>query len=270
LSSGLKTQDSRLRTSRLRADARLCQLGMAESLPEALALIMAGRVWLEGRRVEKAGQLVAPDSLPLVKNPNCPFVSRGGIKLAGALDHFGLDVSGMVCLDVGASTGGFTDCLLQRGAAGVMALDVGKGQLDWKLIQDPRVVRLEGINARSLRREQLPQLPQCVTVDVSFISLTVVLPAILNAVSPAEGRQTVHLLALVKPQFELPRDRVQPGGLVQDDAGRQQALNRVAEAVRRIGWQVLGSADSPLRGAEGNLELFLYAHNIDPSKQPQH
>jgi 23S rRNA (cytidine1920-2'-O)/16S rRNA (cytidine1409-2'-O)-methyltransferase len=231
---------------------------------------MAGRVWLEGRRVEKAGQFVAPDSLPLVKNQDSPFVSRGGIKLAGALDHFGLDVSGMVCLDVGASTGGFTDCLLQRGAAGVMALDVGKGQLDWKLIQDPRVVRLEGINARSLRREQLPQPPQCVTVDVSFISLTTVLPAILNAVSPAEGRQTVYLLALVKPQFELPRDRVQPGGLVQDDAGRQQALNGVAEAVRRIGWQVLGSADSPLRGAEGNLELFLYAHNIDPPEQPQH
>jgi len=263
-------KDSRQKTTRLRADARLCQLGLAESLPEALALIMAGRVWLDGRRVEKAGQLVAPDCLPLVKHLDCPFVSRGGIKLAGALDHFGLDVSGMVCLDVGASTGGFTDCLLQRGAASVMALDVGKGQLDWKLIQDPRVIRMEDINARSLRREQLPQLPQCVTVDVSFISLTVVLPAIFNAVSPAVVRQTVHLLALIKPQFELPRDRVQPGGLVQDDAGRQQALNRVAEAVLRFGWFVLGSADSSLRGAEGNLELFLYARNLDPSGQPQH
>jgi 23S rRNA (cytidine1920-2'-O)/16S rRNA (cytidine1409-2'-O)-methyltransferase len=264
------TQDSKLRTPRTRADALLLDTGLAESLPMAKALIMAGRVWQQGRRIEKAGQLLPGGSRLIVKDPDCPFASRGGVKLAGALDLFGLDVTGMICLDVGASTGGFTDCLLQRGAALVMALDVGKGQLDWKLIQDPRVIRLEGLNARFLRRDDLPQLPQCVTVDVSFISLTVVLPVVLAAVATGDDPAPVHLVALVKPQFELPKNRVGRGGIVRDEAARSQALSHVVDAVRSLGWQILGTADSPLPGAEGNLELFLYGRKIRQSQQQLH
>jgi 23S rRNA (cytidine1920-2'-O)/16S rRNA (cytidine1409-2'-O)-methyltransferase len=265
-----KTQDSRLRTPKTRADALLLDLGLAESLSVAKALIMAGRVWQQGQRIEKAGQMLPRSSELILKEPDCPFASRGGIKLAGALDLFGLDVAGMICLDVGASTGGFTDCLLQRGAALVMALDVGKGQLDWKLIQDPRVIRLEGLNARFLRRDDLPQLPQCITVDVSFISLTAVLPAVLAAVSMGDDPVPIHLVALVKPQFELPKNRVEPGGIVRDEAARRQALNQVVDVVQSLGWQVLSTADSSLPGAEGNLELFLFGRKIRQSHQQLH
>jgi 23S rRNA (cytidine1920-2'-O)/16S rRNA (cytidine1409-2'-O)-methyltransferase len=204
------------------------------------------------RRAEKPGQLVPEDvELEVAQAP--PFVSRGGIKLANALGSLGLDVTDRHALDIGASTGGFTDCLLQRGVDHVVAVDVGYGEIDWRLRSDRRVTVLERQNARSLRPEDLPYAPDVITIDVSFISLTKVLPAALRCAA-----ERFDCLALVKPQFEVGRERVGKGGVVRDPEARRQALVDVGESVRDLGAAVLGFASSGLPGPKGNLETFAW------------
>ena len=217
--------------------------------------MLAGDVRLgeDGRRAQKPGQLVAEDvDVAVAERPR--YVSRGGIKLANALDAFGLDPAGCRCLDVGASTGGFTDCLLQRGAEAVAALDVGYGELDWRLRQDPRVTPLERRNARDLRPEDLPFRPDLVAVDVSFISLATVLPPVVACAAPR-----FDCLALVKPQFELGRERVGKGGVVRSPDDRREALLSIAGlAAERLALSVLGFASSGLPGSAGNRESFVW------------
>ena len=217
-------------------------------------MILAGLVFVGDRRAAHAGDLVAPDAEIRVAGPDHEFVSRGGVKLAHALDAFAISVAGRVCADVGASTGGFTDCLLQRGAARVHAIDVGYGQLAWKLRTDPRVVVHERTNARVLPPRSLDPAPSLAVIDASFISLRLVLPAVLaQLVDPAE------VVALVKPQFEVGRGRVGKGGVVRDPALRRDAQESVVAAAGELGLELRASCESPLRGAKkGNVELFVH------------
>jgi 23S rRNA (cytidine1920-2'-O)/16S rRNA (cytidine1409-2'-O)-methyltransferase len=241
--------------SKRRIDSLLAERGLADSRTSAAASVRAGRVRVGrgGEVAAKPSQLVA-DDVELSVERGDPYVSRGGVKLANALDALSIEVAGLRCLDVGASTGGFTDCLLQRGAAEVIALDVGRGQLDWRLRNDPRVHVIEGVNARELAPDQLPYGPALATVDVSFISLELVLPAVA-ACLPEGGR----LLALVKPQFELEPSRVGKGGVVRDAEHRREALRLASGAARDSGLSVRGFASSGLPGPKGNLETFLWA-----------
>jgi len=236
-----------------RLDVLLVERGLVESRTRAQALILAGKVLVDGRPVAKAGERVSPEAGLTLRQADHPYVSRGGVKLAGALDDFGLDVTGLVALDIGASTGGFTDCLLQRKAARVYALDVGRGQLDWKLRQDKRVIILEGINARYLKAEQLPEPVDLVVIDVSFISLRHILGPAAVVLRPG-GR----MVALVKPQFELEKKLVGKGGIVRDAELRARAVDQVAEYATRAGLEVAGRAESKLAGADGNQESFLF------------
>ena len=238
---------------RRRLDTLLTERGLAGSRTSAAASVRAGRVRIGsgGRRATKPGQLVATDAqLEVEAAPR--YVSRGGQKLEHALDALGIEVDGRSCLDVGASTGGFTDCLLQRGAASVVALDVGYGQLEWRLRNDPRVRVMERLNARELSPADLPYRPGLATIDVSFISLAKVLPTVLGCLAP-EG----EVLALVKPQFELGRGRAK-GGVVRSADDRREALLSVAEAARRLGLAVRGFASSGLPGPKGNRESFIW------------
>ena len=212
---------------------------------------MAGTVEVEGRRVDKPGTATPEGANLSVLAPKEPFVSRAGRKLAHALDHFGIDPAGLVCLDVGASTGGFTDCLLQRGAARVYAVDVGYGQLDLRLRNDPRVVVMERINARYLAADALPERCSLVTLDVSFISLTKVVPALLVHLAPG-----ARLLPMIKPQFEAGRGLVGKGGIVRDEATRSRVVRECADALAALGLELLGLFDSPVPGMEGNRESF--------------
>jgi 23S rRNA (cytidine1920-2'-O)/16S rRNA (cytidine1409-2'-O)-methyltransferase len=239
---------------RVRLDSLLAERGLFASRSRAAAAVLAGEVHVgSGRaRAEKPGQLVAADVELAVDAPP-PYVSRGGVKLANALDALGIDVAGRHALDVGASTGGFTDCLLQRGAARVIALDVAYGELDWRLRQDDRVSVVERVNARALSREQLPFPPDLIVVDVSFISLTKVLPAVLGA-----AVERYDCLAMVKPQFEVGRERIGKGGVVRDPAHRRDAIATVAEAARALGAAVRGFAPSGLPGPAGNRETFAW------------
>jgi 23S rRNA (cytidine1920-2'-O)/16S rRNA (cytidine1409-2'-O)-methyltransferase len=239
--------------ARVRLDSLLAERGLFPSRSRAAAAVLAGDVHLGPgrRRAEKPGQLVASDVVLEVAAPP-PFVSRGGVKLANALDAFGLEVGGRRALDVGASTGGFTDCLLQRGAAHVIALDVAYGELALALRDDPRVTVLERVNARSLDAGALPYRPDLIVADVSFISLTKVLPAVL-----ACAAERFDALVMVKPQFEVGRDRVGKGGVVRDPALRRSALVAVAGAARDLGAAVLGFASSGLPGPAGNRETFV-------------
>ncbi len=235
-----------------RADILVVERSMAESRQKAQAIILAGQLYSGEKRIEKPGQLL-PDDVPLeLRGPKCPFVSRGGMKLDGAMEDLGIDVSGLDCLDVGASTGGFTDCLLQRGARRVVALDVGHGQLDARLRSDPRITSLEGVNARHLKQEMLPFNPDFVVVDASFISLKLLLPAILCSAPKA------RLLALVKPQFEVGRGRVGRGGVVRGEEEQQAAVDGIIAAAQLLGYTVKGVAKSHLKGPKGNQEYFLY------------
>src|SRR3954471_19301321 len=239
-----------------RLDSLLADRGLFESRSRAAAAVMAGKVRLggDGRRAAKPGQMVAPDVLVAV-DAREQYVSRGGVKLANALDAFEVDVAGRCCLDVGASTGGFTDCLLQRGASHVVALDVAYGELHWKLRNDPRVTVVERANARSLVADSLPYRPDLIVVDVSFISLTKVLPAVLAAVSESG----FDCLALVKPQFELGRERVGKGGVVRSADDRRETLVSVGSFVmHELGFSVLGDAPSELPGPAGNRESFVW------------
>jgi 23S rRNA (cytidine1920-2'-O)/16S rRNA (cytidine1409-2'-O)-methyltransferase len=228
--------------------------GLAESRTKAQALIMAGAVFSGEKKLSKAGDMLAEDAPLEVRGKDHPWVSRGGIKLAHGLDHFGFDVTGAVALDVGSSTGGFTDVLLTRGAAKVYAVDVGTNQLAWKLRQDPRVVVLEQTNARYLTGEQIPEPVDIVTCDASFISLSKVLESPLKLARAGAG-----LVALVKPQFEAGRGEVGKGGVVRDSAVHERVCATAAEWVASRGWRVIGITESPITGPEGNIEFLLGA-----------
>ncbi len=235
------------------------ELGLASSRQKAQGIILAGQVLVNGRVASKAGLQVGPQDQVQIKGPEHPFVSRGGVKLAGALDHFGLAVEGLTCLDVGASTGGFCDCLLKRGAARVTALDVGRGQLHFRLRGDPRVENLEGYNARLITPQVAPGPFDLITVDVSFISLTLVLGNLVPRLGPGGG-----LLALVKPQFEAGRRAVgKGGGVVRDPAVQQAAVDKVSAFMASLGLVVAGSCPSPLKGPKGNQEHFVLARRAD-------
>jgi 23S rRNA (cytidine1920-2'-O)/16S rRNA (cytidine1409-2'-O)-methyltransferase len=237
-----------------RLDRLILARGLTESREKAQALIMAGEVLVNGQKAAKPGQAVPDDSrIEILARP--PYVSRGGLKLAGALAHFAIDVARRICLDIGASTGGFTDALLQAGAARVHAVDVGAGQIDWKLRTDPRVVLHEGINARALKFEDIGERVDIIVCDVSFISVTLILPAAVPLLQPAG-----QMVILIKPQFEAGRGQVGKGGIVRDPAIHQAACERVARAVRELGFET-SMMESPILGAQGNKEFLLYAHH---------
>lgn len=236
-----------------RLDALVLERGLADSIAKAQAMILAGEVSVDGARIDKAGTRFPEQARIEVSSRSAKYVSRGGFKLEGALDDFAIDPSGRLCLDIGSSTGGFTDCLLQRGAPRVYAVDVNVDQLAWKLRQDPRVLRIDR-NARELRPADLPEPLDLVVADVSFISVSKVLPPAVAVAKPA-----ADFLILVKPQFELPREDVGPGGIVSDPALHQKAIATVSEAATKLGLEILGTRPSRLPGAEGNLEYFLHA-----------
>ena len=240
--------------ARVRADQLLVAQGLAESRTRAQALILAGNVFAGDRRVNKAGDLLAEEVELTVKGRDHPWASRGGIKLNHGLTHFGIDVTGAVALDVGSSTGGFTDVLLSRGASKVYAVDVGTNQLSWKLRSDPRVMVHEQTNARDLTKDIIPEPIDIVVCDASFISLAKVLDAALDLAKPA-----ARLVVLVKPQFEAGREEVGKGGVVRDPAVHQRVCNDAVNWVQSKGWRVLGVETSPITGPEGNVEFLLGA-----------
>jgi 23S rRNA (cytidine1920-2'-O)/16S rRNA (cytidine1409-2'-O)-methyltransferase len=238
--------------ARVRLDATLVDRGLVPSRERAKALILAGKVLVDGQVSTKAGTTIPDSAVIALKEADIPFVGRGGVKLAGALDAFQLDVSGLVFLDVGASTGGFTDCLLQRGAARVYAIDVGYGQLDWRLRNDPRVINLERINARHLDTLSLPEAADGAVIDVSFISLSRILPALRAHLQPG-----ARVVALVKPQFEAGPKDVGKSGVVRDENIRRRVIADVQAAARALGFSIEGETPSPITGARGNREQFL-------------
>ncbi len=238
-----------------RADQLLVERGLAETRAKAQALILAGLVSADGRRIDKPGTALAEETPLAVAGRDHPWVSRGGVKLAFALDHFRVAVTGATALDIGASTGGFTDVLLARGAARVHAVDVGRGQLAWKLRQDKRVIVHEGVNARYLARAAIPEPIDLITCDASFIGLATLLPAPLALAAERAG-----LVALIKPQFEAGPKQVGKGGVVRDPAIHQAVCDRVAAWVgAQPGWSVIGIAESPIQGPAGNREFLIYA-----------
>ena len=241
--------------AKTRLDVALVERGLAETRAAAQRLVMAGLVFSGERRLEKAGQGVAHDTALEVRGQPHPYVSRGGLKLAKALDHFALPVAGRIALDVGASTGGFTDCLLQRGAARVYAVDVGTNQLAWKLRSDPRVVSIEKTNMRDVKRALIPEPVELIVCDASFIGLRTVLPAALALAAPG-----AHLAALIKPQFEVGKGRVGKGGIVREPALHVEVCGTVSDWLgAQPGWRVLGVVESPITGAEGNKEFLISA-----------
>lgn len=245
---------------KVRLDKLLLERGLVPSRERAQALILAGKVLVNGQKIEKAGTNVAEDSEIRLLGADLNYVSRGGLKLEYALSYWHIDISGKTCLDVGASTGGFTDCLLQHGAARVIAIDTGQGQIDFRLRQDPRVRLLENTNARYLTREQVGETVDLVGMDVSFISATLVLPAVVAAAFPEDPhqRQSRQMIVLVKPQFEVGRDLVGKGGIVRDPAAQAAAVAKVREAIILLGCTFTDSVESPITGAEGNREFLLY------------
>ncbi len=234
-----------------RLDVALVELGLAESRQKAQASIMSGIVYVDGRKVDKAGFPVGDQALVEVRGRALPYVSRGGLKLEKALRSFPIDLQGAVAMDCGASTGGFSDCMLQNGAAKVYAVDVGYGQLDWKIRSDPRVVCLERTNARYLTREQIPEALDFVSVDVSFISLGLILPALRPLM-----KQTGQAICLVKPQFEAGKDKVGKKGVVRDPAVHLEVVERFYAQADSFGFSVRGMTFSPIRGPEGNIEYL--------------
>ena len=242
---------------RSRLDVALVERGLFASRARAQAAVMAGLVRVDGRPVDKPGAGVPPGAALEVEASDA-YVSRGGVKLANALDALGLDVEGACAIDLGASTGGFTDCLLQRGARRVIALDVGYGQLSWRLRQDERVHVMERTNARELRPEMLPWAPDLATCDLSFISIGTVWGAVRRCLAPGW-----RAMVMVKPQFEVGRERVGSGGVVRDPAAREDAVRGVIAAIEADGGRVLGTADSGLPGPKGNLEVFVHAADAD-------
>jgi 23S rRNA (cytidine1920-2'-O)/16S rRNA (cytidine1409-2'-O)-methyltransferase len=238
--------------TRMRIDRLLVERRFAESREKALKLILAGNVFVDGERVDKAGALVASDA-EIELQDRSRYVSRGGEKLAHALDVFNVTIRDRICIDIGASTGGFTDCLLQRGAARVYAVDVGTGQLDARLRRDPRVVVMEKTNARALDPRIFAEQPSLAVIDVAFISLEKILPAVFGVLAPR-----AEVVMLIKPQFEVGRQHVGKGGVVRDPALHRAVVGRLARYSVLRGWHVLGVSASPLRGPKGNREFFLH------------
>lgn len=235
-----------------RLDKLMVERGLAPSREKAQALIMAGQVVVGDHAVDKSGHQVPLDVEIRIKGDVLPYVSRGGLKLKKALDQFGIDVNGLVAIDVGASTGGFTDCLLQGGALKVFAVDVGHGQLAWKLQQDPRVVNIEKTNIRYLTPDQLGEVPDLAVIDASFISLSKVLPPTLALLKPG-GR----IIALIKPQFEVGKGEVGKGGVVRDPLAHQKVIEDVSRMAQELGLSVAGVCESPITGADGNREFLI-------------
>ena len=236
-----------------RLDVLLVRNGFFSSREKAKATIMAGCVYVDGQKEDKAGMKFDTDSQIEVRGHALPYVSRGGLKLEKAVNLFGLDLEGKVCMDIGASTGGFTDCMLQKGAAKVYSIDVGHGQLDWKLRNDPRVVCMERFNARELSAEDLPQVPDFASIDVSFISLRLILGPVFNTLSPGGS-----VAALIKPQFEAGREKVGRKGVVRDPAVHEEVINHVLDFAAETGFSCAGLTFSPITGPEGNIEYLAY------------
>lgn len=236
-----------------RLDTLLVELNLAPTRQKAQGLIAAGLVEVKGRIIDKAGTLVASDSPIVIKGNNIPYVSRGGVKLSAGLSHFDIRPQGYICMDVGASTGGFTDCLLQNGAAKVYAIDVGYGQLDWKLRQDPRVVVMERTNARHLKPGDIPEPIDLAVVDASFISLKLLIPAILPFF-----RQDISILALIKPQFEVGKGRIGKGGVVRDQDLHTEVLNDITLYAKCLTLESRGVVPSPILGPKGNQEFLIH------------
>ena len=238
----------------------LLERGLATSRERAQALIIAGKILVNGQKIEKSGAVIDHDAEVRLLGEDLKYMSRGGLKLERALEHWKVDVAGKTCLDIGASTGGFTDCLLQHGATRVIAVDTGRGQIDFRLRQDPRVRLLEKTNARYLTREQVKQIVDLIVVDVSFISATLVLPAVISAGfrQNTSERRDRRVIVLVKPQFEAGREHVGKGGIVRDEAAQSAAVEKVREALIALGCTQTDVIESPIRGAEGNREFLLY------------
>lgn len=242
------------RSERIRLDRLLVERGLAESREKAQGLILAGQILVNEQKEEKCGTLVGPQAALRLLGEAPKYVSRGGLKLEGALEHFRINPDARVCLDIGASTGGFTDCLLQHGAGKVFAVDGGTHQLAWKLRRDSRVVVLEKTNARYLTFDRIGTLVDLVTIDVSFISVTLILPSLVPLLAPG-----ADAIVLVKPQFEVGKGQVGKGGIVRDPAQQQEAVAKVSRKLLELGFSNLSSMESPLLGAEGNREFFLHA-----------
>ena len=245
---------ARATTHKTRLDSLLVERGFVDSREKAQALILAGQVLVDDQKVEKCGARVCGDATVRLLGEPPKYVSRGGVKLQGALDHFRVEVQGKTCLDIGASTGGFTDCLLQRGAVKVFAVDVGTNQLDWKLRRDPRVVAMEKTNARHLTFAQISERVALATMDVSFISANLILPVLPPLMEPR-----AEILVLVKPQFEVGRGLVGKGGIVRDPKLQEEAVAKVARKLVELGFSDVSSRESCLPGASGNREFFLHA-----------
>lgn len=240
---------------KIRLDELLLRTGLCANLQDARRVIGAGEVTVNGQCADKAGTLFAETTLPELKR-KCPYVSRGGYKLEGALTAFSLDPTGFVCADIGASSGGFTDCLLQHGAKKVYAVDVAYGQLDWKLRQDKRVIVIERFNARHISNEQIPEPIDLAVLDASFISLTKLLPPLL----PLFGVKPVAIITLVKPQFELPRELIPRGGVVKNPEDHQHAIDKITAFAGELGLAARDMATSPILGPKGNREFLLFLH----------
>ncbi len=239
--------------SKKRIDELLVELGFAPAIDRARAMVMAGDVLVDDVPVDKAGDRVDPDSNIRLRGERCPFVSRGGFKLAGALENFRLDPSGKICMDVGASTGGFSDCLLQSGASKIYAVDVGRGQMDPRISRDKRVVVIDRTNIRRLKKSEIPDDIDLAVVDVSFISLEVVLPEVNRFMARRSS-----VIALIKPQFEVAPSMVGDGGIVRDPAARKDAAQKVLNVGEKLGWKVAGLMESPIKGAKGNIEFLAF------------
>ncbi len=259
----MKAQDCRLDGDdlKVRLDKLLLERGLASSRERAQALILAGKVLVGGQKTEKAGTAVDAEAEIRLLGADLKYVGRGGLKLEKALAHWQIEVAGKVCLDVGASTGGFTDCLLQHGAARVIAVDTGHGQIDFRLRQDARVRLLEKTNARYLTRDQLGEVADFIAMDVSFISATLVIPAVIAAAFPEspEERRGRQMVVLVKPQFEVGRGQVGKGGIVRDDAAQRGVIEKVRLALLAQNGTQTDVIESPILGAEGNREFLLYS-----------
>lgn len=245
-----------------RLDILVTERGLAESREKAKTLIMAGQVYVDGQKADKPGDTFSEDAAVEVRGKGLPYVSRGGLKLEKAMREFGLQLQGRTCMDIGASTGGFTDCMLQNGAQRVYSVDVGYGQLAWSLRTDPRVVNLERTNARYLTREQVPEEIDFFSVDVSFISLTLILPAVRPLL--AEHGQAV---CLIKPQFEAGREKVGKKGVVRDKAVHEEVIEKIRSFALENGFFVLGLTFSPVKGPEGNIEYLIYLERSEAPSQ---
>ena len=260
MTEGYQKKDKPLK---VRIDKLLVDRSFVETREKGRALILAGQVLVNGQKVDKAGALVPQDSDIRILGERMPFVSRGGVKLEAALQAFGIDVKGKTALDVGASTGGFTDCLLQHGVLKVYAVDVGYGQMAWKLQQDPRVVLIDRTNIREIDPLRIPERIDVAVIDVSFISLEKVLPAVLPFLKPVAG-----LVALIKPQFEVGKEFIGKGGIVRDEEARSAAVERVRAMFRDSGLQEKGVIPSPITGQDGNVEYLIYAVSRAANSSP--